>query len=272
MKTKVITKNTSDFLRYLIDNNKPYFTKQDTENYFLDASSAYVQSFLQELVERQLTFRLKKGLYMIIPYYLMEKEFFPNSYLTAKALSGSNDYYLGYCSALQIHGLLETPSLKQHIALKNQMMPNFIEIKGMEYQLISHKKKLFYGFETIWIEYLNHMYQVRCSDFEKTILDMVNRPKYVGGIQVAAKVISKAKNRIDFSKLLDYIKQSNIQAIIKRLGYLLDVLEIETPITSELQSLISPSYIPLDPSEDRKGKTISKWNIQINSSLQFEAL
>ncbi len=269
MKTKVITQNTSDFLRYLIDNNSPYFTNQEAENYFANASRAYIQSFLQELVERQLTFRLKKGLYMIIPYYLMEKEFFPNSYLTAKALAGSNDYYLGYCSALQIHGLHENPSLKQHIALKNQVMPNLIEIKGMEYQLISHKKKLFYGFETIWVEYLNHMYPVRCSDFEKTILDIIHRPKYVGGIQVVADTISKAKNRIDFSKLLDYTKQSNSQAVIKRLGYLLDILQIEMSMTSELQLLMSPSYIPLDPSKARKGKTISKWNIQINSCLNI---
>ncbi|MCY3997858.1 MAG: transcriptional regulator [Flavobacteriaceae bacterium] len=269
MKTKVVTKNTSDFLRYLVNNNKPYFTSQEAENYFVNSSRAYIQSFLQALVERQLIFRLKKGLYMIIPYYLMEKEFFPNSYLTAKALAGTNDYYLGYCSALQIHGLIENPSLKQHIALKNQMTPNFIEIKGMEYQLISHKKKLFYGFETIWIEYLNHMYKVRCSDFEKTILDIVNRPKYVGGIQVTAKAILEAKNRVDFSKLLDYIKQSNSQAVVKRLGYLLDTLQIETSITSELQSLLSPSYIPLDPSKERKGKTNSKWNIQINSSLKI---
>ena len=59
------------------------------------------------------------------------------------------------------------------------------------------------------------MYQLRCGDFEKTILDIVHRPKYVGGIHLLAQTMYGVGNRIDFTKLLDCTRQSKSQAIIK---------------------------------------------------------
>lgn len=96
MKNKVITENTAEFFRHLIVSKKPFFTVQDAENYMVSSSKAYVKEFLQHLVKRQLAMRLKKGLYVMLPYDTMKEEFFPNRHLTAAVLVGEREYYIGY--------------------------------------------------------------------------------------------------------------------------------------------------------------------------------
>ncbi|MCY4562209.1 MAG: hypothetical protein OXC03_07935 [Flavobacteriaceae bacterium] len=268
MKTKVVTENTSKFFRYLIENEKPYFTSQDAEDFMPNSSKAYVQSFLQGLVQRELTYRLKKGLYMLMPYYIKEEEFFPNPYLTAKALAGTTEHYIAYLSALQVHELISSASLKQHLVVKQQISPNKANIKGMEYQYICHNEKLFFGCENLWVEYLNHVYPICTSNLEKTLLDSIYRPQYIGGIQQVATALKVACHRIDYLKLIDYVKRIGSQSIIKRLGYLLEILNIENPIIGELKRMKTESYIRLDPTYEKKGKTTQKWNIQINVSPQ----
>jgi len=52
--------------------------------------------------------------------------------------------------------------------------------------------------------------------------------------------------------------------VIKRLGFLLDILEIETEITKQLYEAKTPSYVLLDTELPKFGKMISRWSIQQN--------
>ncbi|HMS44128.1 MAG TPA: hypothetical protein PKE69_28130, partial [Pyrinomonadaceae bacterium] len=61
------------------------------------------------------------------------------------------------------------------------------------------------------------------------------KPQYAGGITEIAKAIHKSKDKIYYPKLLDYAKRFNSQAVIKRLGFLLELLEIENPVIDKLQ-------------------------------------
>ena len=62
----------------------------------------------------------------------------------------------------------------------------------------------------------------------------------------------------------DYTKKFNSQAVIKRLGFLLDVLEINNEIIEQLQKLKTASYVVLDTELPKTGKLISRWSIQQN--------
>jgi predicted transcriptional regulator of viral defense system len=48
------------------------------------------------------------------------------------------------------------------------------------------------------------------------------------------------------------------------LGFLLDLLDIKNAISEALQKIKSDSFIPLEPSYEKKGKWIHKWNILQN--------
>jgi predicted transcriptional regulator of viral defense system len=63
---------------------------------------------------------------------------------------------------------------------------------------------------------------------------------------------------------LQYIKKFNSQAVIKRIGFLLELLEINSKVVEELQKMKSNSYVPLDTELPKTGKMISRWNIQQN--------
>ena len=113
----------------------------------------------------------------------------------------------------------------------------------------------------MWADNFN---KVRCSDLEKTIIDCLFKPNYAGGIVEITKAINLSREKISYEKLLKYVKQFNSQAVIKRLGFLLEILEINTNITDELRDLRSNSYAILDTELPKDGKYISRWRILQN--------
>ena len=81
---------------------------------------------------------------------------------------------------------------------------------------------------------------------------------------VIGKALYKAKTKIDYNKLLDYCKQFDSHAVIKRLGFLLELLDISNPVIDELQALKTNSYVFLDTELPKEGKKTSRWNIKQN--------
>lgn len=106
--------------------------------------------------------------------------------------------------------------------------------------------------------------KVFCSDLEKTFIDCLFKPDYAGGIVEIARAIHISKDKIKFDLLLDYVNKFDSQAVIKRLGFLLDTLEIDNFMVEELQKIKTASYVILDTELPKNGKLISKWNIQQN--------
>jgi predicted transcriptional regulator of viral defense system len=105
---------------------------------------------------------------------------------------------------------------------------------------------------------------VLCSDFEKTIIDCLFKPDYAGGIVEVAKAIYASKDKIKYDTLLEYTKKFDSQAVIKRLGFLLEMLEIPNNIIQDLQQMKTASYVVLDTELPKIGKRISRWCIQQN--------
>jgi predicted transcriptional regulator of viral defense system len=169
--------------------------------------------------------------------------------------------FRSYYSALQIHNLITQPSLKEHIVVSKQLRPSEIKIKDVPFQFIYHNEKHFFGEKKIWIDSFN---KVVCSDLEKTIIDCLFKPDYAGGIVEIARAIYISKEKINYNTLLEYAKKFNSQAVIKRLGFLLEILEINTNIIDELQKLKTTSNIVLDTELPKTGKQISRWSIQQN--------
>ena len=94
------------------------------------------------------------------------------------------------------------------------------------------------------------------------------KPDYAGGITEIAKALYKSRDKIDFTKLLDYSDRFDSLAVTKRLGYLLELLQIQTPVIDTLQKKVTKSYFPLEPSHPKEGKLLSRWNIQENIDRQ----
>ncbi|HPA57784.1 MAG TPA: hypothetical protein PLT70_10195 [bacterium] len=99
---------------------------------------------------------------------------------------------------------------------------------------------------------------------EKTFVDCLFKPDYAGGIVEVARAVYMSKDKIDFNKLFKYAEEFKSQAVIKRLGFLLELLEIKTDIILKLNKLKTSSYVLLDTELPKSGKMIRRWSVQQN--------
>jgi predicted transcriptional regulator of viral defense system len=261
IRDKNVSFQATKLLDKLIETKQLCFGIDTAYRLLPDSNTDAVKRLLSDMTKRGLLMRVKEGLYYIIPFEQDPETFMPDWHLLSQYLVGDASYYIGYFSALQIHSLTTQPNLKEQIVVNKQIKPSMLMVKGIPFQFIYHNEKHFFGNKKTWIDSFN---KVQCSDLEKTIIDCLFKPQYAGGITEIAKAIHKSKDKIDYPNLLQYAKQFNSQAVIKRLGFLLELLEIKHPVIDEFKKLKTNSFVLLEPSYPKEGKTISRWSIQQN--------
>jgi predicted transcriptional regulator of viral defense system len=252
---------TVALLDRLIDDKKVCFNIDTAYQILSNSNQDAVKQLLSNMTKRGLLMRVKEGLYYVIPFEQDAATFMPDWHLLTQFLVGGADYYIGYFSALQIHSLTTQPNLKEQIVVNKQIKPSILIVKEIPFQFIYHNSTHFFGNKKIWIDSYN---RVQCSDLEKTIIDCLFKPDYAGGITEITKAIFKVKDKIDYPKLLGYAKRFDSQAVIKRLGFLLNLLEIDKPEIEKLKKLRTNSVVLLEPLYPKEGKIISCWSIQQN--------
>lgn len=265
MKHKNTSTQSNEILSYFNNKNKTCFEYKDALRVLPNSKENTVRKLLSDMTSRGLLMRIKDGVYYIIPYEENPETFMPDWHLIVKYLVKEAKHYIGYYSALQIHNLITQPSLKEQIVVAKQIRPSEVKIKDITFQFIYHNESHFFGDKKTWIDSFN---KVSCSDIEKTIIDCLFKPDYAGGIVEVARAIYNTQEKLNYSKLLEYAVKFNSQAVIKRLGYILELFEIETDIIQELQKIKTPSYIVLDTELPKTGKRNSRWSIQQNLDIE----
>lgn len=261
MKNKFISKQSNEILTYFNEQDINCFDYEQAKKALPKSKDSALRELLRDMTRRGLLMRVKRGLYYVIPYEQDPEDFMPDWHLLAKHLVNGVNYYIGYYSALQIHNLITQPSLKEQIVVSEQLKPAVLKVKETDFQFIYHNKQHFFGAKKIWIDNFN---KVICSDLEKTIVDCLFKPDYSGGIVEIARAIYISREKIKFDTLMDYVIKFNSQAVIKRLGFLLEILEIETDIIENLQNKRTNSVVILDTELPKSGKIVTKWSIQQN--------
>ena len=89
---------------------------------------------------------------------------------------------------------------------------------------------------------------VEISDLERTIIDGLRQPEYCGGVTEVAKGLWMRHQDMQVTKLVDYALRLGIGAVIRRLGYLLELYRIapENEL-ARLRNALTATYLPLDP-------------------------
>ena len=261
---KTVSPAESAFLGYLTGEGKQWFSIEDAYGAFQDKSEGAVRFMLMRMLEKGLLIKVSKKAYWVVPFDQNADDYLPDWHLLAEPLSGGCRYYIGYYSALQIHGLITQPSLKEQV-VREKHKTETVVLKGVEFQFIYHNEKHFFGVKKVWIDSYN---KVPCSDLEKTMIDCLYMPAYAGGIIEVAKALWTAREKLDYGKLLSYARQFDSQVVIKRLGYLLDKLGIKTDIIDQLRGLRSAAVSPLDTEVPNEGKISTKWSIRQNVDIE----
>lgn len=265
---KHISYRSSELLGSLLPNGKEFFTLKEAQGILKNSDPAAVRRLLSDMTKRGLILRIKDGLYSIIPYEKNADTYFPNWHLTAEAIVQPQKYYIGFYSALDIHGLITQPSLLEQVVTEKQIIPKYRRVKKVKFEFITLGNR-FFGYKKTWIDDFNKVY---CSDLEKTILDCLYMPGKANGITEIVKAIYRSVGKINHETLSAYLSKFNSLAVYKRLGFILQNLDEQKDLRKEMRKQISGSYTPLDPSLPKQGKYNSEWkvidNVGIESALK----
>lgn len=263
--SKNISYRSYQLLNALIEQKKDFFTLQDAMNILSGKDNATVRKLLSDMTKRGLIMRIKEGLYHRIPYEQKTDQYFPNWHLTAEATVQPKDYYIGFYSALDIHELITQPSMVEQVVTSEQIKPKIQQVKNIRFEFITLSKNRFFGFKKQWID---DFHKVNCSDLEKTFLDCLYKPNYASGITEITKALYKSRDKLQPDKFHDYLEKFNTQAVYKRLGFIIDRLNLFPELQNFITGKISSSYTPLDPSLPKQGNYSSKWSIIDNTDFK----
>ena len=112
--------------------------------------------------------------------------------------------------------------------------------------------------------------RIEVSDPSRTVVDILNEPRLGGGIRHCAEVLEnyfQSEHRND-DQLISYLKRSKSGTICKRLGFLIETMDLEAQkVRDYCKSSISAGYSKLDPSVKSSGQFLRRWNLKVNGHL-----
>ena len=243
-------------------NQRYAFSFQDVMTEFPKKQPVQLANTLKDMVEEGMLCKISRDIYHIIPVNADPETYVPEGPQVAKYMMLHREYYLGYASAMRIHGLSHPSEAMEYVVSEKQMKPAIRSFRGVSYQFIQHDATRFFGFSDIWI---NQYEKAMVSDLEKTIVDVATKPGFCGGIIEVGDALIKAEDRIDQDKLLYYFARNRNKSAKKRFLFLTDVLDLEwTKEHDRMMQELGTGITLLDPTAPDRGRRRTKFGLKIN--------
>ena len=153
-----------------------------------------------------------------------------------------------------------TPEMRQGKAYRPRGRASWRAF-DLEFEFIYVKKDRFWGFQKQWV---NSWAQVDITDRERTVLDLIVRPELFGGIRAASEIMEGALAQIDLGRLVTYAVRYDVGAVIKRLGWLLERMGVDTNLLLPLHNYPVTGNVLLDLNQPRSEQFDPSWQINEN--------
>jgi len=197
----------------------------------LGCSYDHARQVLHRLSRRRWLVPLTPGKYELIPAERGEYAFpDTNALFIGSALV--EPYYFSFATAAFYHGLSTQASATVYIATSVRTGRRVYHVRGKEYRLVLQPSHKFFGV----VEVDAYGSRVNMAEPEKTILDALDRPEYAGDIPEIAGMLQRGQGRLDWDRLATHAFRFESQALIQRMGYLIDLLEL--PISPEARDCL----------------------------------
>ncbi|MFR1241407.1 MAG: type IV toxin-antitoxin system AbiEi family antitoxin domain-containing protein [Butyricimonas faecihominis] len=251
---------------------KPTFSYRDVKVNFSDMPEQHIMNELYRLSRQKIIQSVYKSFYTVIPIQYSVRGIVPPTYYIDQLMEYlAKPYYISLLSAAEIHGAAHQrpqrfsvttlrPVVTTSARKNNLIVWNYR--KDIPENLLCSKNS-----ETGIIHY---------SSAELTAVDLVQFEHQIGGLSVAATVLSELVETIDFSKNSNTLFQTASLTSIQRLGYILDYILEETKQAEMLYQQLcllnkKPGYTPLAHCLPIRGdKRNNKWKIIINQTIEID--
>src|SRR4030043_664319 len=157
------------------------------------------RQFLERLQHKGWIQRIKRGKFTVIPLSSGEERISQlHEFLVAMELVSPSA--IAYWSALNHYGMTEQLPRTVFVATDHPVRYSQKETLGITFKIISLRPHKFFGIVKDWMD--ERPFWI--TDKEKTIIDGLDLPKYVGGVGEITKALMGAWKELDEIKLLDY--------------------------------------------------------------------
>lgn len=227
----------------------------------LDNGSQDINKLLHHLARKRWLLRLEKGKYLILPLEAgMEGLYSAHEFVIAAHLV--QPYAIAYASALSFHGLSDLLPHTVFVATTRRKAEVTVEELGLCFRFITLTPHKFFGIRTVTIE----DQPVRITTPSKTLIDGLDRPDLCGGVVELAKGLSRyTSDGANWAQLTVDARRLGNRTVFKRLGYLVELLELEVGEWIERwRAEISPGETSLDPRYGHRGPYHAGWNLRLN--------
>ncbi len=262
--SKTVGRRMAGLLAGLYDRSQSTFTLVDAKE-ITGLGSGLASSLLHKAVRRGLLSRLKPGVFVVVPPELgSTSQYAGNPYLTAKSLAGSAPCFISHASAMEIHRMVTQPQLVVFASSPKRLRNHAVH--GTEFRFVFIKPEHYFGTVKHWV---TKQESVDISDLEHTIIDGLRQPEYCGGVTEVAKGLWMRHLDMQPAKLVDYALLIGTGAVVRRLGYLLELYAIAPDSElARLRDVLSETYAPLDPMLPGEGTHLRRWRLQLNITPQ----
>jgi predicted transcriptional regulator of viral defense system len=236
-------------------------------------SRGHAMKLLADMARKGALSRVGRGRYVVIPADVLygRQTFVADPFQVVDQLLrqvGVTEYYVAYQSAALVYGAADQLPQALLVALPGQHRP--IALGRAEILFIQVQRAKFFGGR----EMRYHDAILRISDREKTLLDCLDRFDLCGGMDEVVHTIGALWSEVDTARLLTYVPSMRNQAVVHRLGYILETLSTPRPASAalldSLAGLIGPWVYPLDPHGPADGPTHARWRVRANLALSPE--
>lgn len=254
----------SDLLVHFAQRSPPTFEAREAAQ-LLEVDTTVAARLLSTLVARGWITRHRKGVYEIAPIWATPSQPFDPDRYAALALWAPEPYYVGFRSALEIRDWLDHPVrgrmwvavAKPHHA-PTTLRDRVTWVVLREDRFDWGRERHWIGNQTIWI-----------SDPERTVLDGLHLPRHIGGVTEVAAVLVRAWSTFDHARLLEYVDRFGIEAVRRRLGFVLEAVSLPGAVDTaqQLHATLSTSRrspVILDPSLPVEGPIDRRWGVRVN--------
>jgi len=238
---------------------KRFFTIDDARKALGHRKNDPTRQFLEKLIEKGWILRIKRGLYIALPLGAgsatnpQAHEFLIAMHLVSPAA-------IAYWTALNHHGMTEQLPRTIFVATNHPVRHPPKDVLWFSYKIVTLRPQRYFGIIEDWID--EGLFRI--TDREKTIVDGLDLPEYVGGVGEIAKALKRFWKDLDHGKLFRYaVKMGNV-AIVKRLGFLMESLDLGDASTLREKVELSKGFSPLDPLLPRKGVHNRRWGLLVN--------
>jgi predicted transcriptional regulator of viral defense system len=210
--------------------------------------------------------RVRRGLFTVVPLEATVPEAWrADPWLVAARVFAP--CYIGGWSACEHWSLTEQLFRSVLVVSTGPQRRAQLTIQGAEFRVASRRPDTLFGLRKVW----RGRERVDVSDPTKTIVDVLDDPSIGGGIRNAADVLGSyfTGDHRDDTLLVSYADRLGNRTVYKRLGYLLESLEVDaSDLIATCLARRSTGIAKLDPSIQNNGRITKRWGLRINARIQ----